>query len=122
VAPAPIENRINAHPMVEMSLVSGVGQPAAYALLILAETLRPRLQDSELRMQVQRELEQLLRAVNRELADYEKLSMLVVAREPWSIENGLLTPTMKIRRSRIEAAIAPQVEAWYRRGEPVLWL
>ena len=44
VAPAPIENRINAHPMVELSLVSGVGQPAAYAMVILAEHLRPRMQ------------------------------------------------------------------------------
>ena len=42
VAPAPIENRLNAHPMVELSLVSGVGQPAAYAMVVLAEHLRPR--------------------------------------------------------------------------------
>ena len=45
VAPAPIENLLNAHPMVEMSLVSGVGQPAAYAMVVLAEELRPRLAD-----------------------------------------------------------------------------
>ena len=58
-----------------------------------------------------RELERLLDTVNQGLADYEKLRMIVVAREPWSIENGCLTPTMKIRRARIEAAVAPQVEA-----------
>ncbi len=121
VAPAPIENRLNAHPMVELSLVSGLGQPAAYALLVLAEDLRPRLDDAPLRARLQAELEQLLQDVNREVADYERLSMLVVAREPWSIENGFLTPTMKIRRSRIEAAIAPQVQAWYGRGERVVW-
>jgi long-chain acyl-CoA synthetase len=37
VAPAPIENLINAHPMVEMSMVTGVGQPAAFAMVVLAE-------------------------------------------------------------------------------------
>ncbi len=121
VAPAPIENRLNAHPMVELSLVSGVGQPAAYALLVLAEDLRPRLADAELRAGVQTELEQLLQAVNRELADYERLKMLVVAREPWSIENGCLTPTMKIRRHRIETAIEPQLQAWYDSGDTVVW-
>ena len=52
-------------------------------------------------------------SVNQGLADYEQLRMIVVAREPWSIENGQLTPTMKIKRSRIEAAVAPQVERWY---------
>jgi long-chain acyl-CoA synthetase len=121
IAPAPIENLLNAHPMVELSLVSGVGQPAAYALVVLAEELRPRLTDPAVRAKVQAELEQLLRDVNARLADYEQLHMLVVVSQPWSIENSFLTPTMKIRRSRIEGAVAPKVEAWYASGPGVHW-
>ena len=121
VAPAPIENRLNAHAMVELSLVSGVGQAEAYALVVLAETLRPRLDQPALRAEVQREMEQLLQAVNRELSDYERLHMIVIVREPWSIENGLLTPTMKIRRSRIEAAVEPLIDGWYGQGGRVVW-
>jgi long-subunit acyl-CoA synthetase (AMP-forming) len=121
VAPAPIENRINVHPMVELSLVSGVGQPAAYAIVVLAEDLRPRVGDAAVRARVQRELEGLLDGVNQTLADHERLRMIVVAKEPWSIENGCLTPTMKIKRSRIEAAAAPQVERWYEDRQKVLW-
>jgi long-chain acyl-CoA synthetase len=45
----------------------------------------------------------------------------VIAREPWSIENGCLTPTMKIKRNRIEEAAAAQVEAWYASGKKVVW-
>jgi len=121
VAPAPIENLLNAHPMVELSLVSGLGQSAPYALVVLAEDLRQRQADASVRARVETELEQLLRDVNRQLADYEQLRMLVIAKEPWSIENGLLTPTMKVRRSRIEAAMAPQVAAWYASGRSVHW-
>lgn len=121
VAPAPIENLLNAHPMVELSLVSGVGQPVPYALVVLAENLRPRIGDAAVRTHVHSELEQLLGNLNRGLADYEKLRMIVVARESWSIENGFLTPTMKIRRARIEAAIAPQVEGWYASDAKVQW-
>jgi len=121
VAPAPIENQLNAHPMVELSLVSGVGHQAPYAMLLLAEDLRPRLNDPAVRAQVQGELEQLLRQVNQGLPDYAKLRMIVVQREPWSIENGFLTPTMKIRRARIEAAVAPQVERWYADSHTVQW-
>jgi len=121
VAPAPIENLINVHPLVELSLVSGVGQPAAYAIVVLAEDLRPRVADPTVRAQVQGELERLLDRVNQGLADYEQLRMVVVAREPWSIENGCLTPTMKIKRGRIEAAVAPQVERWYAEPKKVLW-
>ena len=40
VAPAPIENRLNAHPMIEQSMVSGVGQPAPYAMVMLNEYLQ----------------------------------------------------------------------------------
>lgn len=66
-------------------------------------------------------MEQLLADVNRALADYEALQMIVVVREPWSIENGLLTPTMKIRRARIEAAVEPLVETWYAGNARVIW-
>ena len=53
VAPAPIENRLNAHAMVELSIVSGVGQPAACAVVVLDELLRPRTADPEVRARVE---------------------------------------------------------------------
>ncbi len=121
VAPAPIENELNAHAMVELSMVSGVGQPSAYAMVVLAESLRPKLGDPAVRAQVQSELGELLQNVNRRRPDYEQLRMIVVAREPWAIENGCLTPTMKIKRARIEASVAPLVEGWYAAQGTVLW-
>ena len=121
VAPAPIENRLNAHPMVELSMVSGVGQSAPYAMVVLAEDLRPKVGDPIVRTQVEESLGELLRDVNRGLVAYERLHMIVVASEPWSIENGLLTPTMKIRRHRIEAAVTDAVARWYATGVRVHW-
>jgi long-chain acyl-CoA synthetase len=121
VAPVPIENALNAHPMVELSIVSGVGQPSPYAIVVLAEQLRPQVGDPAVRGRVQEELELLLQDINSGLAEYLRLRMIVVAREPWSIENGKLTPTMKIRRSRIEASVDAHVEGWYAKQVPVLW-
>ena len=121
VAPAPIENRLNAHPMVELSLVSGVGQAAPYAVLVLAEHLRGRLADGTVRAEVEAELGRLLQQVNERLADHERLRMLVVADQPWTIENGCLTPTMKIRRGRIEAGVQPRVDRWYAADARVQW-
>ena len=121
VAPAPIEARLNAHPMVEQAIVSGVGQPQPYALVVLAETLRPTLADAAVRARVDAALGQLLRDVNQGLAAHERLHRLVAVREPWSIDNGCLTPTMKVRRSRIEAAVATEVDTWYAQPGPVLW-
>jgi long-chain acyl-CoA synthetase len=121
VAPAPIENKINEHPLIELSCVSGVGQPAAYALVVPAENIRPKLNEPEVRAQLERELKPWLDEVNSKLVDYEKLQMFVICSEAWSIENGMLTPTMKIKRSKIEAEVKPKVDGWYETKKPVLW-
>jgi long-chain acyl-CoA synthetase len=121
VAPAPIENRINEHPLVELSCVSGSGQPAAYALLVLAEDIRGRVSDPAVRKQVEDELAPLLTKLNGVLSTYEQLQMFVIAKEPWSIESGTLTPTMKIKRARIEALAQPHLDTWYGANKPVVW-
>ena len=121
VAPAPIENRLNAHPLVEMSMVSGLGQPAAYAMVVLGEEVRSKQKDAAFRKHVESELTQLLKDVNAELASHEKLQLIVIAQEPWTIENGFLTPTMKIRRARIEGEVAPRVDTWYGGKGKVQW-
>ena len=63
----------------------------------------------------------ILKVVNDKVADYEQLRMMVVAKEPWSIDNGLLTPTMKIKRAKIEAAVQANVDKWYTAKGPVVW-
>ena len=87
----------------------------------MPEHLRPRQNDPALRAEVDTALAELLSSVNGQLSSYEQLRMLVVAREAWSIENGSLTPTMKIRRARIEASVAPAVDQWYASQGAVLW-
>ena len=121
VAPAPIENLINECPLVELSLVSGVGQQSAYAMVVPAENLRPRLKDPLVRTEFEAEMAGLLKRVNDRVADYEQLRMFVVPRDAWSMDNGCLTPTMKIKRNRIEAAVEPEVEKWFAAKGPVVW-
>jgi long-subunit acyl-CoA synthetase (AMP-forming) len=121
VAPAPIENKLNAHPMIESSMVSGVGQSASYALVVLAEDLRPKLGDAAVKAEVVEQMTALLKETNKGLADYEQMKMVVIANEPWSIDNGCLTPTMKIKRSKIEANVAGVVDQWFEGKDKVLW-
>ncbi len=121
IAPAKLENLLNNHPMVELSMISGAGQPQPFALIVLAEDVRAHLTDPALRERVQTEMQTLLRDTNAVLAEYEHLQMIVIAPEPWTIENGMLTPTMKIKRGRIEKATQAQVDAWYASGQRVLW-
>jgi len=121
VAPAPIEGYLVEHPMLELAMVSGVGQAAAYALVELKDELREKISDAATRSMVEQALSKHLQTVNARLSDCEKLQMLVIANEPWSIENGYLTPTMKIKRSRIEASASASVDSWYEAHTPVVW-
>jgi long-subunit acyl-CoA synthetase (AMP-forming) len=121
VSPAPIENRINEHPLVELSCVSGHGQPAAFAMVVLAEDVRKTQSSPETRARVERELGAWLDTVNAGLSSYEQLQMFVVMPEPWSIEQGTLTPTMKLKRAKIEELSAPKLAGWYGNPAKVQW-
>jgi long-chain acyl-CoA synthetase len=121
VAPSPIENHISEHPLIEMCCVSGVGQPAAYALIVLAEEIRGKIDDPSVRSRAEQELGPWLQKINGSLADYERLQMFVIQKEPWSVENGMLTPTLKIKRAKVEASVESQLDAWYNAKGPVVW-
>jgi long-subunit acyl-CoA synthetase (AMP-forming) len=121
VAPAPIENILNNHTSVELSCVSGSGQPMAYAQVLLAEDIRPKMSDPAVRKQVTSQLEGLLAEVNRTVEHHEQLAFLAVVAEEWTTSNGFLTPTMKIRRGAIEDATSDKIEGWYGAGEKVVW-
>lgn len=121
VTPALIENRLLAHPMLELAMVSGVGQSSPFAVGVLNETLPPQVADPAVRARVEAELGAVLDLVNRDLVPQERLRMLVVAGEPWTVENGQLTPTMKIKRGRIEASVASKVDGWYAATGNVIW-
>ncbi|HEY3448406.1 MAG TPA: AMP-binding protein [Myxococcales bacterium] len=121
VAPVPIENRINSNHSIELSCVAGSGQPATHAVLQLSESLRPKLSDPAVRAELTKDLETLLDEINREVMGFERLAFVAVAREPWTIEGGQLTPTMKIRRSVIEKQYEPLLDRWYSTGQKVIW-
>ena len=79
------------------------------------------MNDSAVRTRVENEMAHLLESVNAASASYERLQMIVISQEAWSIENGFLTPTMKIKRSQIEAAVSDKIEDWYQSGKAVVW-
>ena len=121
ISPAPIENLINNDSHVELSCVSGLGMPQPYAQIVIAEDLRDKVSDPAVRAKIDAALHSLLGAVNAELEHHEHLQFMVVVADEWTITNGCLTPTMKIRRSAIEELANPHMEAWYETGEKVLW-
>ncbi|WP_447531858.1 AMP-binding protein [Pseudomonas aeruginosa] len=121
VAPVPIETIINEHEMVEFSIVTGVGQAAAFAVVVPTAAISTRLGESEVKRAFETEMADILKRINAAVADHERLHMIVVSNEPWTIENGCLTPTLKIKRSGIEARLEASVDSWFAKREAVVW-
>lgn len=121
VAPAPIENRLLAHADVEQACVAGANMAQPYALVVLGEHHRKRGVGEAERVQLTGVLEAHLASLNAELDPHEQLEKVVVMREEWTVDNGLLTPTLKLKRSAIEARYAEQVDAWYASRTNIVW-
>ncbi|WP_082629185.1 AMP-binding protein [Pseudomonas sp. TTU2014-080ASC] len=101
VAPAPIEGEIAKNLWVEQVCLIGNGmdQPVALIELSLAAA-------GQSREALTQSLEQTLQTVNERLLPHEKVSHLLIVSEPWTTDNGCMTPTMKIRRNVLEAKFA----------------
>ena len=114
VAPAPIENRLAEHARIEQVCVVGEGLSAPIGLCVLSAP-------GEDRQALGSGLERWLAQVNAGLDKHERMGQLVVVKDHWAVENGFLTPTLKIKRNVIESTYGPQLQAWSARAETVLW-
>lgn len=122
ISPAPIENILNAHDLVEMSCVTGAGFAQPFAFVMLAEGVRAELNRGAAdKGMIVAQLSELLDQVNRQVEEWEKLSCLVIARDEWAIDNGFLTPTMKLKRSAIDDTYGADLQKWAESKEKVAW-
>jgi long-chain acyl-CoA synthetase len=67
------------------------------------------------------EIKSLLKDVNQTLEDHERLDYVVVVKDQWTMENGFLTPTMKIKRNIIEDRYLKNGEQWVALKQKVIW-
>nr|WP_276583859.1 AMP-binding protein [Pseudomonas sp. RIT-PI-AD] len=120
VAPAPIENRLAAHTRIEQVCVVGDGMPQPLALCVLSEVGRREAANAG-RGALESSLKGLLDEVNRALEKHERLQGLVLVPDIWGVDNGFLTPTLKIKRNVVETAYGGRFQEWQERREAVLW-
>lgn len=118
VAPAPIENRMG-DPLIEVACVTGANHTQPFVLILPSALAQQMLQDGRAD-DLTGQIEAVLDRVNQASDPHEALAFAVIVQQPWTIENGMLTPTMKIKRNVIEAAYADKVAAWYAAGSRVI--
>jgi long-subunit acyl-CoA synthetase (AMP-forming) len=116
VAPAPIENKLMTHDDIEQACVTGSGYPQPHALCMLGEAAAGKSRDA-----LAQSLEAHLKALNAQLDHHEQLAFVAVVKDSWQIENGFLTPTMKMKRNVIEETYGSHADGWYERKLTVVW-
>ena len=115
VAPSPIEMKLSANKNLEQICVVGDGLPQPIALVVLSERGKAKSKEDLIAS-----LKTTLEVVNPKLDSHEKLHNIVVLTEDWTIENNLLTPTMKIKRNAIEKIYKSNYISWYEGGRVIM--
>lgn len=120
VAPAPIENMLLNHPRLEACCVTGSGYPKPHGVVMLSEEAREAFNKGE-KSAIETELSEHLKDINSALPPHEQLAFVAVIKDEWLPENGFLTPTLKIKRAKLEEIYGPQADGWYSERRPVVW-
>ena len=122
VAPAPIENKLGAHPKIEACCVTGVSFPQPFAIVMLPLGEYERCREPAARGELTRSLQAHLEAVNPQLDPHEQLEFLAVVPEQWTVDNGFITPTFKVKRAVIEQHYGRYFKDWELQKQPILFL
>jgi len=103
IAPSKIENLLANYPEIIQSYIYGDKKNYLVALIVVSKELEDR--KNKIRI--------IIDKVNQELSIIEKIKKFIIIDDPFTIENQMLTPTMKIRRHQIKKVFGEQLEKLY---------
>lgn len=125
IPPTDMEQAILHDPLFDQVMIFGEAHPCLVALAVLnpdvwthfaneagiRAEMPEALTDSRIEAKVLRRIARNLRG----FPGYAKVNRVLLLREPWTIENGLLTPTLKLRRDEVNRRYAAQIKQLYKR-------
>ena len=114
VSPVPIEKKLFEYSRIEMMCLIGLGLPGPILLVVPHDF--PHFD----KQRYERSTRKVIDRMNQELASHEQIKGVLMIKEPWTIENGILTPTLKIKRHVLEQKYHELGHDWPK-GQLVLW-
>ena len=114
VAPNPIEMKLSKNNLIEQVCVVGESLSQPIALVVMNET-------KKIADEIKSNFEALIDSINNTLEKHEKIKKIVILKDSWSIENNILTPTMKIKRNVIEEKYKDFYETWYNSKNEIIF-
>jgi len=116
VSPSFLELELSRNPNIETICVVGTGIPQPIALITLSE-----LGKQQDKATLSCSLISSLHEVNPLFEKHEKMEKVVVMKEAWTIDNGLITPSLKVRRNAIEKLHQPFYKDWFELEDRVIF-
>jgi len=92
ISPIKIENNLNKSDFIEQSLVFGDSKPYLVGLIVLSSKHKNTTKEK-----IQQEIEK----INLDLTKIEKIKKFIIIKDQFSIENNMMTPTLKLKRYKI---------------------
>ena len=116
VEPGKIEALFGDVTEFEQMCLVGYGMAAPILLAVPSEGANSIDKDT-----LKQQLSNKLELVNKNLVSYRKVSTIVIMKEAWSPENGLCTPTLKIKRVKIDEKFMSKYSQWHENSEAIIW-
>lgn len=116
IAPAPIEMKLAQNTDLEQVCVVGMGVPQPMALVVLSASGKNKSKEELIKS-----ISDSIAELNPSLESYETIEKAVVMKSDWTIENGLMTPSMKIKRNEVEKIHLPKYPMWFELKGKVVW-
>ncbi|WP_151448321.1 AMP-dependent synthetase/ligase [Lacisediminimonas profundi] len=125
IAPADLELAITSDPLFEQAYAFGDNRPFIACIVVLSRSgwerlaaglnLAPEAPDSLLAPSACKAVLQRIRELTRSFPHYAQPRAVALTLEPWTSENTLMTPTLKLKRNNLAAHFAADIEQLYRR-------
>jgi long-chain acyl-CoA synthetase len=116
IFPAPIELELSKNPNIEQVCLVGMGIPQPILLVVLSEEGK-KISKGKL----SENLINMIQNINPTLEKHEKIEKAVIMSEEWTVENGLMTPTLKLKRSQVEKIHMPMYKSWFDAKDKVIF-
>lgn len=96
IVPSEIEDKFSSCTDIDQMCLLGLGMPQPILIIVPSENASTKDKES-----LKASLNDYLKEVNNKLPNYKKISSIVIAKEVFSVENDLLTPTLKVKRPNV---------------------
>jgi len=116
ISPAPIELSLSGNKYIEQICLVGTGIPQPIALITLSE-----LGKAKSKQDITQSLSESISSVNPKLEKHEKVEKAVIMSEEWNVDNGLTTPTLKLKRNSIEKLHQDRYASWFESEDQVIF-